>query len=50
MTIQNIWDNSNSYKHPIISFMWVLTHPLKSLRLIQFAIKVMITYKIRLGD
>lgn len=44
--IKKIWDGSTSFNKPIQSYITMIMHPRKSLRLINFALKILIINRI----
>ncbi|RLI21264.1 hypothetical protein DRO54_04190 [Candidatus Bathyarchaeota archaeon] len=47
--IWKLWNESRSYKKKVDifpSFLWILRHPLMTLRLLHFAFKVILSYGI----
>ena len=46
--IQGIWDKSIPFKHPVKSYLYMITHPRKCLRMLNFAVHVIATYKIQM--
>jgi len=44
--IQRLWHMSHPFKGLIKSYLWIFMHPLLTLRLLNFAVRVMFVYEV----
>jgi len=49
-TLQNLWHESRPFKKFIRSYLYMITHPKKCMRFINFASKVIALYGIDIED